>query len=94
MILRPAQEKFIEDLVPLDPLYLVDQHSDLLQPAIDAFNPGYQRRLRPYVINDWKDQEILAAIPTNQFGLRKPLTQKRQHLHRWGQHEAQLAFAG
>ena len=68
MILRPAQEKFIEDLVPLDPLYLVDQHSDLLQPAIDAFNPGYQRRLRPYVINDYANNDPLWQLPRDQFG--------------------------
>jgi SAM-dependent methyltransferase len=69
MVLGSRQETFVEDMVPMDPLYLVDHNQELLNAAMRPFTQEYQRRLRPYVINDWKDQEILAAIPTNQFGL-------------------------
>jgi len=69
MIIRPAQESFIEDLVAMDPLYLVDQHSELLQPAMSTFSPEYQRRLRPYTINDYQDEHPLWKLPDNQFGL-------------------------
>jgi len=69
MIIRPAQESFIEDLVPMDPLYLVDQHLELLQPAINAFTPEYQRRLRPYAVDDYQDVCPLWQLPDNQFGL-------------------------
>jgi len=69
MIIRPGIEKFIEDLVPLDPLYVVDQHVDLMQPAVQAFTPEYQRRLRPYVIDDYKHVDALWQLPANQFGL-------------------------
>ena len=69
MVLGSRQETFVEDMVPMDPLYLVDHDKELLNAAMRPFTQEYQRRLRPYVINDWKDQEILAAIPTNQFGL-------------------------
>ena len=69
LIIRPGREKFIEELVPLDPLYLADQHEDLLEPAIQAFTPEYQRRLRPYVINDYEHKDPLWQLPTNQFGL-------------------------
>jgi hypothetical protein len=69
LIIRPVREKFIEDLVPLDPLYLVDQHEELLNPAIQAFTPGYQRRLRPYVVDDYKHVDALRQLPANQFGL-------------------------
>jgi hypothetical protein len=69
MIIRPGNEKFIEDLVPLDPLYVVDQHEDLMQPAVQAFTPEYQRRLRPYVIDDYKHVDALWQLPANQFGL-------------------------
>jgi hypothetical protein len=44
LIIRPGREKFIEDLVPLDPLYLVDQHQDLLTPSMNGFTPEYKRR--------------------------------------------------
>jgi SAM-dependent methyltransferase len=69
LIIRPGLEKFIEDLVPLDPLYLVDSHQELLDPAMQAFTPEYQRRLRPYVINDYDSSNALHQLPVNQFGL-------------------------
>ena len=68
MIIRPATASFIEDLVPMDPLYLVDQHQDLIKPSVLKFTPEYQRRLREYVINDWADGPILGQLPDNQFG--------------------------
>jgi hypothetical protein len=69
MVLGSRREKFIEDMVPMDPLYVVDHDRDLINAAISPFTQEYQRRLRPYVINDWKDAEIFTALPTNQFGL-------------------------
>jgi hypothetical protein len=69
LILRPGRETFIEDMVPLDPLYLVDQHEELLQPSVESFTPEYQRRLRQYVVNDRQAGPILNHLPQNQFGL-------------------------
>ena len=69
LILRPGRETFIEDMVPLDPLYLVDQHEELLQPSVESFTPEYQRRLRQYVVNDRQAGPILDKLPQNQFGL-------------------------
>jgi len=68
MIIRPGVENYIEDMVPLDPLYVVDHSPDLTRPAISKFTPEYQRRLREYIINDWADGPILAKLPNNQFG--------------------------
>jgi SAM-dependent methyltransferase len=68
MILRPGTESFIEDMVPLDPLYLVDQHEELLAPSVNKFTPEYQRRLRTYVIDDFKTSDIFEQLPKNQFG--------------------------
>jgi hypothetical protein len=67
MIIRPGNEDFIQELVPLDPLYIVDHDMDLITPSIRRFNEVYQRRLRPYVITE-TDPEILGALPNNQFG--------------------------
>jgi SAM-dependent methyltransferase len=69
MIIRPGVETYIEDMVPMDPLYVVDHDQALTQPSIKKFTPEYQRRLREYVINDWKDGPILDKLPDNQFGL-------------------------
>jgi len=68
MILRPGLETYIEDMVPLDPLYVVDHDQELMRPAVSKFTPEYQRRLREYVINDWADGPILNQLPNNQFG--------------------------
>lgn len=69
MIIRPAYESFVEEMVPLDPLYLVDRNAELLEPAISGFTPEYQQRLRPYCIRDLdKDTKIFGQLPQNQFG--------------------------
>jgi len=68
MIIRPGLENYIEDMVPMDPLYVIDHDPELMRPAIDKFTPEYQRRLREYVINDWSDNPILGKLPDNQFG--------------------------
>jgi SAM-dependent methyltransferase len=69
MVIGARQEMLVEDMVPMDPLYLVDHNRELIDVAMSPFTREYQNRLRPYVINDWKDTEIFAALPTNQFGL-------------------------
>lgn len=69
MIIRPGREVYMHDLLASDPLYLVDEHHDLLVPAITQFNEQYQNRLRPYTINERNGQEILGKLPTGQFGL-------------------------
>jgi len=68
MIIRPGLETYIEDMVPMDPLYVLDHDRELMQPAIGKFTPEYQRRLREYVINDWADGPVLGNLPNNQFG--------------------------
>ena len=68
MIIRPGVEKFIEDIVGYDPLYLIDQEHDLLIPAFNRFPEEYQRRLRLYTVKENVDSEILDKIPNSQFG--------------------------
>ena len=66
-IIRPSCENFINHLVASDPLYLIDEHKDLLLPAMNKFNQQYQNRLRPYVIDESTDTDILDQLPNNQF---------------------------
>jgi hypothetical protein len=69
MIIRPGRETFINDLLALDPLYLVDESHDLLQPAMNQFNEQFQQRLRPYTIQERSGEAILGQLPKSQFGL-------------------------
>jgi SAM-dependent methyltransferase len=69
MILRPGMEQWIHNMVNNDPMYLVDENYDLLTPIMSQFNEIYQTRLRPYVIREGQEQDILWQLPDNQFGL-------------------------
>ena len=69
MIIRPGLENFVRGMVANDPLYLIDQHRDLLKPAVDQFPEAYQHRLRTYVVNERGPDPILHKIPDAQFGL-------------------------
>ena len=68
LIIRPGIETFIHDLVALDPLYIVDHSTELLQPALVAFPEEYRRRLRMYE-QDPCSTDVLTTMPDNQFGL-------------------------
>jgi len=69
MIIRPATQDYIDSMVSLDPLYLVDRDAELLEPAKQRYLPEYQRRLRLYTINDHGKRPIFKNFPENQFGL-------------------------
>ena len=68
MIIRPGKEPWIEHLVACDPLYLIDQTSELLIPPLARFNDQYQNRLRSYSVRESTTDPILTRIPDGQFG--------------------------
>ena len=69
MIIRPSKEDYINDMVALDPLYLVDHDTELLRPSMEQYLPEYQRRLRMYTINDYAERPIFRNFPQGQFGV-------------------------
>ena len=69
MVIRPGLETFIYDMVSFDPLYIIDENYELLEPTIKKFPVQYQRRLRPYVINERQPDPMLIKIPDGQFGM-------------------------
>lgn len=88
MVIHPGNSDLINHMVANDPLYIIDEHRQLLQTTMDRFPSGYQRRLRPYVVQEQQDQLILKNIPDNQFIVcvaynffnYKPLDVIRQYL--------------
>jgi len=68
MIIRPAAELHVENLVALDPLYLVDTKKELLEPAVKRFTLEYQARLRCYAIQEYTGEPIFNKLPEQQFG--------------------------
>ena len=68
MIIGPKNESFINHMVANDPLYLVDEHNELLTPTVTKFSTQYQQRLRKYVIDEI-DKDILKDLPNDAIGL-------------------------
>ena len=68
LIIRPSHSPWVEDLVALDPMYFVDTHQDLIDPATVQYPPEYQRRLRCYVIGEFANTPIFEKLPQQQFG--------------------------
>jgi hypothetical protein len=70
MIIHPGQESYIDIMIANDPLYLIDDRHELLEPSENRFNDLYRSRLCKYVITEsLMDQPILEVVPDNQFGL-------------------------
>jgi SAM-dependent methyltransferase len=68
MIIRPGAESWIDHMVPLDPLYVIDLNLALLDPARSRFHENYQRRLRLLAVREYLGREILRDVPSNQLG--------------------------
>lgn len=68
MIVSPGLDSWIDNLVALDPLYLIDTDPALLDPAHQRFPENYQRRLRLYTVQERLGHPILGMIPNTQFG--------------------------
>jgi SAM-dependent methyltransferase len=69
LVIRPGLENFINEMVAYDPLYIIDQNSELLKPCLNSFPKQYQNRLRPYLLDDRASGLILEKIPNDQFGM-------------------------
>jgi hypothetical protein len=67
MMIRPGLENWIQDLVALDPMYLVDTSDSLLDPCRQRFPIEYQNRLRSYVIKESTEHTMLAKLPQQQM---------------------------
>jgi SAM-dependent methyltransferase len=66
--IRPGFESYLDHMVGCDPLYVVDVKHELLLPALSRYNEIYQQRLRPYVVSEREQPEILHSLPNEQFG--------------------------
>jgi hypothetical protein len=69
MLIRPGTSALINQLVSFDPLYVLDQSSELLAPSVEQFPEQYQHRLRQYIIEDVINTQFLDKLPNGQFSL-------------------------
>lgn len=68
LIIRPGLEPWVEHLVTLDPLYVVDESWDLLVPFREKFPESYLAKVRMSVVNTQQREDLLDQIPDNQLG--------------------------
>jgi len=92
MHIRPGRNKITEHIVALDPLYIVDEHMDLLKPTMEDVSAEYRNRLRFKTIHD-SNEIIYKEFPQSQLGFilitdffnYKPLEIIKKHLSEmWG----------
>ena len=75
-IIRPNSSRWIENLVALDPLYLIDTSYDLVRPSLAEFNEQYQNRLRFYPLQeDIPIKSSLERQGTTGFSPKLPVNQ-------------------
>lgn len=67
LIIRPGLEDWVDSLVGLDPLYLVDDSWEMFEPVKKKFNDLYRSRLCFYTIKEREEAPILQYIPQGQF---------------------------
>jgi uncharacterized protein YukE len=68
VIIRPGLDDWIDCLVALDPLYLVDMDRILLRPALARYPKVYQQRVRQYAIDETQPM-MMRALPMAQMGV-------------------------
>jgi SAM-dependent methyltransferase len=72
LIIRPGREEWIDHLVGLDPLYIVDESWELMDHIKEKFHDNYINRLRMYQVDEYRGYEeadgMLPFLPEGQFG--------------------------
>lgn len=65
----PSHGELTDELVSLDPLYLIDYHEPLLKEVRDQFKEQYRNRLRSYIFPKFDlDRAMFDKLPQEQFG--------------------------
>lgn len=69
VVIRPSRETLVKNMIGCDPLYIVDQTYDLLEPCLEQFNEAYQRRVRKVIMKEHSDDSMIGDnIPDGQIG--------------------------
>ena len=70
IVIRPGRGHWLTHMVGCDPLYLCDLRMSLMQSCVEQFPIEYRRRVRSYLLREYKPQDdcILVGLPEEQFG--------------------------
>jgi len=68
VVIRPLLGEHLNAMLASDPLYILDEDPELLQPTKKLFNKKYQGRLQYKIINESSPAYIRNILPNNQIG--------------------------
>lgn len=68
LVIRPARELWLQNLVALDPMYIADISKGLLDPAVLQFPIEYQNRICSYLYAEDLERSMLTQLPQQQMG--------------------------
>jgi SAM-dependent methyltransferase len=89
VMFRPGKQDYFQEMVDCDPLYLLDNHYDLLEPALSKITEHFFHRVRKSAVTE-DTSKVMFNLPPNQIGLvfawnffnYKPLEIIRQYLEK------------
>jgi len=67
LYIRPGKNQYIDSMISCDPLYVADEHLDLLAPVKTLWNKEFQSRIRYKIISD-DSEHIFSDLPHEQIG--------------------------
>lgn len=69
LVIHPGLDTLIDHMVAMDPLYVMDEDWDWLEPLKIRYSVDYQKRVRYFVKQPFSDGAILSAVPDEQLGV-------------------------
>lgn len=67
MIISPKQDQWINLLLGLDPMYLLDTEMSMLDPLLQSVPVNYRNRLCCYIVKENPKEPFLTELPRDQF---------------------------
>lgn len=69
LVIHPGLDTMIDHMVAMDPLYVMDEDWDWLEPLKIRYSENYQRRVRYFVTKPFTEGALLDNIPDGQLGV-------------------------
>lgn len=69
LVIHPGLENWVDRMVSMDPLYVMDEDWDWLEPLKQRYSENYQRRVRYFVTPTFSEGARLDLVPNEQLGL-------------------------
>ena len=69
LVIHPSHETWIDLMVAMDPLYVMDEDWDWLEPLKVRYSANYQKRVRYFVTPPFSNAPLMGNVPNTQLGV-------------------------